>query len=377
MELNLDEIRQEIDKTDASIVELFEKRMELCKNVAAYKIETGKKVFDKEREEQKIEKVTALASDDFNKKGVEELFTQVMTISRKMQYQILSEKGIEYKVDFEEIEDIDKENVTVVYQGVEGAYSHQAMLKYFGEDVKNFNVVTFGDAMKAIKDGKADYAVLPIENSTEGRVNDVYDLLVQYDNYIVDYIDLTVRHALLGTKDAEISDIKEVYSHQQGLRQCTEFLDEHSEWSRIAQLNTAGSAKKVALLNDKTKAAIASLCAAKQYGLKVLAEDINRNINNFTRFIIVSKNKVYKKESKKVCICFEIPHKSGTLYRILTNFIYNDLNMTKIESRPIKDRTGEYKFFVEFDGNFDESAVKNALRGVAEETNWLKVLGNY
>ena len=377
MSLDLNEIRKEIDEIDAGIVDLYEKRMVLCKNVAEYKIQNNKKVLDKAREEEKIKKVSSYAKNDFDKKGIEELFTQIMAISRKLQYQVLAENGLGMDLNFEKIDSLPKEGKRVVYQGVPGAYSHQAMINYFGENVEHFNVATFKDAMEAIKEEKADYAVLPIENSTAGIVNDVYDLLVEYDNYIVDQTDVLVSHALLGTKDSTIDDIKVVYSHPQGLMQCQEFLEEHKEWQQIAQPNTAGSAKKVVEENDKSQAAIASVIAGKIYGLKVLEENINRNSENTTRFIIVGNKKVFEKKASKICITFEISHKSGTLYNILSHFIFNGLNMTKIESRPIKNKTWEYRFFVEFEGILDEPAVLNALRGVLEEANSVKILGNY
>ena len=282
MSLDLNEIRKEIDEIDAGIVDLYEKRMVLCKNVAEYKIQNNKKVLDKAREEEKIKKVSSYAKNDFDKKGIEELFTQIMAISRKLQYQVLAENGLGMDLNFEKIDSLPKEGKRVVYQGVPGAYSHQAMINYFGENVEHFNVATFKDAMEAIKEEKADYAVLPIENSTAGIVNDVYDLLVEYDNYIVDQTDVLVSHALLGTKDSTIDDIKVVYSHPQGLMQCQEFLEEHKEWQQIAQPNTAGSAKKVVEENDKSQAAIASVIAGKIYGLKVLEENINRNSENTT-----------------------------------------------------------------------------------------------
>lgn len=377
MELDLTEIRKQIDSIDAQIVAAFEKRMELCKNVARYKIQNGKNVLDRQREMEKIEKVTELATNDFNKHGVEELFTQIMAISRKLQYQMLSENNMGVELGFTEKEDLDKNGIKVVYQGVPGAYSHQAMLNYFGKEADNYNVPTFREAMEEIRDGKADYAVLPIENSTAGIVNDVYDLLVEFDNYIVDQIDVLVSHALLGTPDSSIEDIKTVYSHPQGLMQCHEFLEEHTSWQQIAQSNTAGSAKKVLEEKDRTQAAIASEVAAEIYGLKVLARKINRNSENTTRFIIVSKKKIYKENASKVCISFEISHRSGSLYNILSNFIYNGLNMTKIESRPIKEKTWEYRFYIEFEGNLKNAAVLNALRGVIEEANEVKILGNY
>ncbi len=377
MKLDLNEIRQQIDTVDASMVELFEKRMELCKNVALYKIENNKNVFDKQRELEKIEKVVSLAGSEFNKKGVEELITQIMSISRKLQYQLLAENGMGMEIPFSKVSGIRKENVKVVYQGVPGAYSHQAMINYFGKDVDNFNVKSFREAMECIRDGLADYAVLPIENTTAGIVNDTYDLLVEFDNCIVDQTDVVVRHALLGTMDATIDDIKVVYSHPQGLMQCNDFLEEHRDWQQIAQPNTAGSAKKVLEENLKSQAAIASMEAAEIYGLKVLKENINYNSENTTRFIIVAKNKIYCENAGKVGICFEIPHESGSLYNLLSHFIYNGLNLTKIESRPIKEKSWEYRFFVEFDGNFDDPGTKNAIRAVNEEASSLKILGNF
>lgn len=377
MELNLDEIRQDIDKIDNTIVELFENRMQLCENVAKYKIGVGKKVLDKDREKSKIEKLTALANGEFNERGVEELFSQIMAISRKRQYQIMAENGIVDLPEFEKVDYIDKKDVKVVYQGVPGAYSNQAMMNYFGENVDNMMVPTFREAMEYIKDGKADYAVLPVENSTAGIISDTYDLMVEFDNYVVDMVDVKIEHALLGLPDAEMSDIQSVYSHPQGLMQCSKFLEKHKEWKQMAYSNTAVSAKKVIDDKDKSQAAIASEMAAKIYGLKVLKSNINYNSDNTTRFIIVGNKKVYRKDAGKICICFEISHESGTLYNMLSNFIYNGLNMTKIESRPIVDKSWEYRFYVEFEGNFDDAAVKNALTGIASEANYLKIIGNF
>ncbi len=378
-QLDLNEIRQEIDRLDSSIVELFEERLAVCKNVAQFKIDNEKNVLDKERELQKIQKVKALAKNDFNEQGIEELFTQIMAISRKLQYQILAENGKAQDIDFTCIPKLeqDKEKTIVVYQGVPGAYSHEAMINYFGEDVKHFNVATFRNAMEIIRDDKADYAVLPIENSTAGIVNDVYDLLVEFDNIILDQTDVVVHHALLGLPDAELSDIKAVYSHPQGLMQCAKYLEEHPDWQQIAQPNTAGSAKKVIDENLKSQAAIASVNAAREYGLQVLQENINYNNTNTTRFIIVGKKRVYTKQASKICVCFEIPHSSGTLYNMLSHFIYNGLNLTKIESRPLVDRSWEYRFFVEFEGRLDEAGSLNAIRGIMEEANAFKILGNY
>ena len=181
--LDLNLIRDDIDATDKQIVELFEKRMELCKNVAEFKIENGKPVLDTTREKQKIEKVRALATNDFNEKSVEELFKQIMAMSRKLQYQILEKHNVKSDVDkiidFKEVHKVDIQSAKVVYQGLEGAYAHDAVCQYFGEDCNMYHVESWRDAMEEVKEGRADYAVLPIENSTAGIVSQVYDLLVE------------------------------------------------------------------------------------------------------------------------------------------------------------------------------------------------------
>lgn len=379
--LDLTKIRDEIDATDKQIVELFEQRMKLCEEVADFKIANGKEVLDVTREKQKIEKVTSLASNEFNEKCVEELFKQLMAMSRKKQYQMLAGYNIKDRIDelisFEQIEDLKGNNPKVVYQGLPGAYAHDAVCQYFGEDSDMYCVETWRDVMEDVKEGKADYAVLPIENSTAGIVSQVYDLLVEYDNYIVGETFVKVEHALLGTKDATMEDIERVYSHPQSLMQSAKFLEEHREWQQISLSNNAVSAKKVADDNDKAKAAIASVRAGKLYGLKVLKEKINYSDVNTTRFVIVGRNKVYQKDASKVSICFELAHASGTLYDMLSHVIFNNLNMTSIESRPIEDKKFEYRFFVDFEGKLGDVAVRNALKGIGVEALKLKILGNY
>lgn len=376
--MDLQELRKEIDLIDSKMVDLYEKRMKISEEVAKYKISTGKPVFDKERECAKIEQVKSLAHSEFTKHGVEELFTQIMAMSRKLQYQLLNQNGVQDKNSFHLIRSIkEKEKVKVIFQGVPGAHSQRAMTEFFGDDIDNSYVDTFKDAMEAIKNKEADYAVLPIENSSAGIVNTSYDLLVEYDNYIVGEHILKIEQALLGTMDARIADIKTVFSHPQGLMQSAKYLESFREWKQIGMQNTATSAKKVKDDMDKTQAAIASVEAAKIYGLKVLQESINFSESNSTRFIIVSHEPLFTEDSNKISIYFEVPHESGTLYNALSHFIYNGINMTKIESRPLEARPWESRFFVDFEGNLLDSAVKNALMGLRAETIDLKIIGNY
>lgn len=375
--LDLQEIREEIDEVDREIVSLYERRMEMSKRVAEYKIETGKKVFDKEREIVKIQKVRELATNDFNRHGVEELFEQIMAMSRKLQYKLLADKGVIGKLPFIAVDSIKNEKARIVFQGTEGAYSQLAMQTYFGESVNCYHVETFRDAMEAIEEGSADFAVLPIENSSAGVVSEVYDLLVEFENYIVGEQIIKIEHSLLGVPGARMEDIETVYSHPQALMQSAKFLNQHRNWKQISIQNTAVAAQKILQECDKTQAAIASSYAANHYGLEVLQEKINFSSQNSTRFIIVTNQKIFLKDAKKISICFEVPHESGSLYHMLSHFIYNNLNMNKIESRPLEDRNWEYRFFIDFDGNLADGAVKNALRGLRDEARNMKILGNY
>lgn len=375
--MDISELRKQLDGIDEELVALFEKRMRISEQVAEYKISSGKPVMDRQREEQKKATVRGLASNAFNARGVEELFGQIMAISRKLQYQMLQEKGMLKKANFIPVKTLCEGRPRIVFQGTEGAYSQAAMDTYFGGDSDNFHVDTFREAMFAIEEGRADFAVLPIENSTAGIVDEIYDLLVEFENYIVGEQIIHISHALLGLSGSCREQIKEVYSHPQALMQCAGYLREHASWQQISCQNTAMAAKKILDEQDMSKAAIASLYAAKLYGLSVLEENISDESQNSTRFIIVAGKKIYREDAGKVSICFEVPHAAGSLYHILSHFIYNGLNMTKIESRPIKDRNWEYRFFVDFEGNLSDMAVKNALAGLREEARYLKILGNY
>ncbi|MEF2574636.1 MAG: prephenate dehydratase [Eisenbergiella sp.] len=374
--MDLQELRKRIDGIDRCIVELYEERMDVCRQVAEYKIETGKNIFDKVREEEKLAKVRSLTHNDFNSKGITELFEQIMSMSRKLQYQLLNEKGHIGRLPFLAVDELDTQKVRVVFQGAEGAYSQAAMVRFFGDRIDSIHVDSFRDAMGALEEGSADFAVLPIENSTAGIVSEIYDLLVEFENYIVGEQIIKIEHCLLGVPGTKIEDIRTVYSHPQSLMQSSRFLGEHS-WQQISMPNNAFAARKVSQEKRKDQAAVAGAYAGEVYGLEVLACPVNNVSSNSTRFIIVTNQKIFRKDAGKVSICFEIPHESGSLYHMLSHFIYNNLNMTKIESRPIEGRAWEYRFFVDFEGNLADGAVKNALRGLREEASNMKILGNY
>lgn len=374
---SLEELRVELDRIDDQMAALFEQRMGVCQEVAEYKIKNGRKVLDKTRENAKLADVASKVNGEFNKKGIQELYEQLMSMSRKLQYQRLTEEGVLGKLPFIPLEKVEGKNIRVAFQGVEGAYSQAAVAKYFGESQSCFPVATFRDAMIAIEEGSADYAVLPIENSTAGSVTEVYDLLVEFENYIVGELVLPVSHTLAVFPGTKSTDIRTVFSHPQGLMQCGKYLEKHGNWQQISVANTAVAAKRVLADQRLDEAAICSEYAAKIYGLEILDTGINDERDNSTRFIVVTNQKVYLREGRKISLYFEIPHQSGSLYRILSHFIYNDLNMSRIESRPMEGRNFEYRFFVDVEGNLNDAGVKNAIRGLREEALNLRILGNY
>ncbi len=373
----LDELRQQLDQVDDQIVKLYEQRMDLCAQVGEYKIENGMKVVDRDREREKLTDVMGKVSTDFNRKGIRELFQQLMAMSRKLQYQQLVQAGALGRLPFIGVDSLEGEHARIVFPGTDGAYSQAATKDYFGENCNSFYVKTFRDAMEAIEEGSADFAVLPIENSTAGAVDEMYDLLVEFENFIVGETTIPIVNTLAGLPGTDISKIKKVYSRGVALMQASRFLEAHGDWEQISVANTAIAAQRIVREGDPSQAAICGAEAAKTYGLEILADNVNDDNNNSTRFIVVTNQKIFLKDASKISICFELPHESGSLYHILSHFIYNDLNMTKIESRPIEGRNWEYRFFIDFDGNLADAAVKNAIRGLREESLNLRILGNY
>lgn len=280
---------------------------------------------------------------------------------------------------FEEIDRLKVgENTKVAYFGVEGTYSQQAMEYYFGEDgYQSFALPKFIDVMNAVHNGEADYGVVPIENSSTGGITDIYDHMLDYDIYIVGEQIVKIEHALLGLPGSCIGNIKKVFSHTQGLRQCSSFFENNPLIQPVEVSSTAAGAQMVINDNDMTQGAIAAKRAAKVYGLDILKTAVNEQNNNSTRFIILSDRKQYINSAKKISISFETKHESGALYRILSHFYHNGLNLEKIESRPIMGKTWEYRFFVDIAGRLDMQSVKNALSGIGEESEGFNIIGNY
>ncbi|MGL6175212.1 MAG: prephenate dehydratase [Cellulosilyticaceae bacterium] len=266
----------------------------------------------------------------------------------------------------------------VGYQGVEGSFSEEAAHNYFGEiEIPMARYDEFEDVFDAINKGEIDYGVLPIENSHTGEILDVYDLINQYNLYIVGEEIVRVRHNLVGVKGTSLEGIKEVYSHPQAFAQSKKFLKMSKHLTCIPYANTAMASKYIAEMKDTSKAAISSQRAAKRYGLEIIVSEINTKNNNSTRFIVLSKNMKISSKCDKVSIVFTTKHTSGALYNVLSHFAYNGVNLLKIQSRPIQDKSWHYFFFVDLQGSLEDANMLIALGRLNVECEHFRILGNY
>lgn len=267
-------------------------------------------------------------------------------------------------------------NIKVGYQGVPGSYSEEALLQYFSEDVSVKQYELFEDVFQGLMEGEIRYGVLPIENSSTGAISEVYDLLNRYDNYIVGETFVKPAHNLLGMKGAKIEEIVQVYSHTQGFEQCKAFLDQFS-FLQIPYYNTARSAEYVSQLGNPTIAAIASKKAGMLYDLEVLAENINSNKTNTTRFIIIGNLLEVNPSCNKISTVLSTKHQAGALYKTLENFARNQINLLKIESRPVQHTPWEYYFYIDFEGNVKDLNIIKAVDQIMNDSSHFKLLGNY
>lgn len=264
----------------------------------------------------------------------------------------------------------------VAFQGEPGAYSHEAALRFFGPELELLPCRTFAEVARAVESGRAAFGVLPIENSTAGSINAVYDLLLDRDLRIWGEVILRVRHCLLAPPGTSLSDIRVVRSHPQALEQCARFIERHG-WEAIAAHDTAGSARMLAERPEPGVAAIAGRLAAERYGLAVLAEGIEDDPENATRFFIVATQEPPRAERNKTSIVFSTRHVPGALHACLGEFAARGINLTKLESRPRRGRPWEYVFYVDFEGHWQDPPCREALLGLLQRASFVKLLGSY
>ncbi len=376
----LDQYRKEIDQIDQQLSALFLQRMQVTEQVGLYKQGEGIPVLDASRERQVLAQKVTLTDNPKEQGHLADLFQSIMAISRKQQRQLVDEVGEQnfatYRTAMDQVAS-PTSAPKVVYQGEPGAYSEEALTGYFGEDVEREGLPWFEDVFQALKEGRGDYAVLPVENSSTGSIRQVYDLMAQYNYYLVGECQVKVEHCLMALPGVTLADIETVYSHEQGIMQCEKFLDGHRDWNRVATLDTAGSAKMVAETGDAKAAAICSRRAAKLYGLHILAESINHNQSNYTRFMVVAPRLELPEGRNKVSAMFRLAHQAGSLHEMLTICAVQGLNLLKLESRPILGQSWEYLFFVEFSGDLTQPHMDGIIKELCQLATEFRILGNF
>ena len=379
--LDLGEIRNRIDHIDRKLVELIEERLEIVKEVALYKKENGMKIFDRKREEEGVNKNLSNVKSEELKHYIESIFKDIMDSSKEYQkFKIGSPK--------EYVNDMNFNGKKLGYTGVPGAYAYEVMVNLLknsknseghmgvkAEEILNFN--THRELVEGVESGKVDFAILPIENSIVGEVRDSIDLINKRNIYIVGEVKHKIEHNLLGIKGSKIEDIKRVYSHEQALMQCSEFLGEYPEWEKIRMNNTALSAKYIGDTGNEENACIANMETRKMYNLELLKPDINNEKENFTRFFIVSNKNLICENSEKISVITSTKNESGALIKLLKVFSDYGLNMVNLKSRPKTNKPWEYYFYIDFEGNLEEEKVKKALEEIREKSIYLQILGNY
>jgi chorismate mutase/prephenate dehydratase len=368
-EMDLIDLRNQINDIDKDILNLFIKRMEVCKNIAEYKKEHSLPVFQNNREKEIIDRITDMSPDNL-KNGAALLFTSIMDISKCLQQdELLSDKA-QYKAKSFEPEKAE----IIACQGTSGAYSEKACRKLFKNQKIRF-YKEFEDVFKAVDNDEVDFGILPLQNSTIGSVSQTYDLMAKYNFYINAIIRVEISHCLAAKNGTKLSDIKEVYSIEPALSQCSRFLSEN-RFERKEYLNTALSAKLVSE-SDEPIACICSEEAAKLFGLEIIADNIADAYPNYTRFICISKQFISSENAGTISVSLSIPHTKSSLYRLLTKFSVSGMNLVKIENKPIAGKEFEVIFYLDFSGNCMDRKVSALLDELSKEHSYFKFLGNF
>jgi chorismate mutase / prephenate dehydratase len=371
----LDDLRRRIDETDRRLLETLAERLTHVAEVGRLKVKGAPFLRDLDREARLLARVESIARElGLDPFRATEIFREIIAMSVKVQEETLLDR----KVAERTLGNAHR----VSFQGAEGAYSHLAARKYFGDreaSIEFRGFPTFARALHEAETGAAGYAFLPIENTTAGSINETYDLLRHTELKIVGEEILEVRHCLLGLPGAPLLGITRVVSHPQALAQCSHFLAELSGVAAVPFLDTAEAARHVKETGDATLAAIASEEAGQRHGLEILSRDVSDQEENWTRFVVVSALALTPdpRIATKTSLVFSTPHRHGALAHCLNLLDAHGLNLTKLESRPVPRHPWEYLFYVDFEGAETEEAAARAIAALSAECPYLKVLGSY
>jgi len=351
--MSLEELRKKIDEVDAKIVKLLAERVRIAEEIGGEKIGQRKQIGDSEREKRVLESVKSVArEEEISEEDIESIYRQILTVSKRVQ------------------------GVGVAFQGEVGAYSEEAAFQFFGTSIQLKPCESLDDVFKAVEQDEVQFGVVPAENSLEGSIGRVYDLLLDSSLKVCGEIELRVVHCLIGVPEARLDLIKRVYSHPQALGQCKTFLRQLG-CELVPTYDTAGSVKMIKEMGTPDRGAVASARAAEVYGMKVLTREIEDNPNNFTRFFILAKHDSPPSGNDKTSIVFSVKHKPGALYQSLKVLALRNINLTKIESRPTRQKPWEYNFYLDFEGHREDKVFQEALEELENTSLFVKVLGSY
>ena len=351
--MSLEELRKKIDEADDRLIKDIAERIKIAKEIGKEKTSSGRPIEDKEREAKVIARIRKLAEgQNINPDEVEKLYAQIMKMTKSVQ------------------------GITVAFQGELGANSEAAAFQYFGSSVQVKPCFSLEDVFKAVEQDDVQFGIIPIENSLQGSISLSYDLLLESNLKVCGELDYRVVHYLIANPGVTLDRIKKVYSHPQALGQCRNFLRQINA-EIVPTYDTAGSVRIIKEQGIKDGAAIASARAAEIYEMKILAEGIEDNTNNFTRFFVLAKKDSAPTGNDKTSIVFSVKHKPGSLYQFLKVLAEQNINLTKIESRPTRQKPWEYNFYLDFEGHREDRVSKEVLEKLQDNIIFLKVLGSY
>ena len=351
--MSLEDLRGKIDETDAKIVKLLAERIKIAEGIGKEKKKRGKQILDEGREREVLNNIKNIAQEEnINQEDIASIYRQIMTVAKSV------------------------EGIVVAFQGEIGAYSEEAAFNFFGPSIKVNPCESVDDVFKVVERAEVPFGIVPIENSLEGSISRVYDLLLDSSVKVSGEIELRVVHCLIANPGARVDLIRRVYSHPQALGQCQAFL-KHLNCELTPTYDTAGSVKMVKEMGMVDGAAIAGARTAAIYGMEIIAREIEDNPNNFTRFFILSQRDSPPSGTDKTSIVFSVKHRAGALYKFLKELASRNINLTKLESRPTRQKPWDYNFYLDFDGHREDKASREALEYLEETSLFVKVLGSY
>jgi len=351
--MSLEDLRRKIDEVDTKIVELIGERMQIVEKIGRGKKAQRKLIEDRERESLVLENVRNIARNkNISQEDIQNIYKRIIAACKNIQ-------GVE-----------------VAFQGEVGDYSEEAVFCFFGSSIHIRPSESLEEVFAVVEEEGVQFGVVPIDNSLEGSISRVYDLLLDSTLRVCGEIELRVIHCLIASPGAGLDTIKRVYSHPQALAQCRSFL-KHLDCELIPTYDTAGSVKMIKESGIPDSAAIASARAAEIYGMSVIAQEIEDNPNNFTRFFILSKEDAPPSGNDKTSIVFSAKDRPGALYEPLREFASRNINLTKLESRPTRQKPWQYNFYLDFEGHREDKLAREALENLEKTSVFVKVLGSY